>query len=212
MLAGTAFEQLVNAHRDAITGLGPLDNAGQGGAEKVEKGHTARAEEPNGIYPRKESSEGEISVKGLAQLTEDEEMEIGDVGWKPFMDYLNVSKGMPLLCLGVLAQSGFVGLQAAATYWLAYAIQIPKITSGILIGVYAGVSTASAVFVYFRSFFAAHLGLKASRAFFSGFTNSIFKAPMLFFDSTPVGRILTRVRLCPTFVSPPCIVLANPSS
>ncbi|KDO65314.1 hypothetical protein CISIN_1g000481mg [Citrus sinensis] len=193
LLAGTAFEQLVNAHRDAITGLGPLDNAGQGGAEKVEKGRTARPEEPNGIYPRKESSEGEISVKGLTQLTEDEEMEIGDVGWKPFMDYLNVSKGMSLLCLGVLAQSGFVGLQAAATYWLAYAIQIPKITSGILIGVYAGVSTASAVFVYFRSFFAAHLGLKASKAFFSGFTNSIFKAPMLFFDSTPVGRILTRL-------------------
>ncbi|KAH6758066.1 multidrug resistance-associated protein 6 [Perilla frutescens var. hirtella] len=35
-------------------------------------------------------------------------------------------------------------------------------------------------------------GLKASQSFFSGFTNSIFNAPMLFFDSTPVGRILTR--------------------
>lgn len=213
-MAGTAFEQLVNAHRDAITGLGPLDNAGQGEAEKVEKDRMARPQETNGTYLSKPSSEGEISMKGLTgtQLTEDEEMEIGDVGWKPIMDYLNVSKGMLLLCLGVLAQSGFVGLQAAATYWLAYAIQIPKVTSGILIGVYTGVSTASAVFVYFRSFFAAHLGLKASKAFFSGFTNSIFKAPMLFFDSTPVGRILTRVRLCPIFVSTPCIVLANPSS
>ncbi|KAI8017748.1 ABC transporter C family member 8 [Camellia lanceoleosa] len=36
------------------------------------------------------------------------------------------------------------------------------------------------------------LGLKASKAFFSDFTNSILNAPMLFFDSTPVGRILTR--------------------
>ncbi|KAI9161801.1 hypothetical protein LWI28_020779 [Acer negundo] len=36
------------------------------------------------------------------------------------------------------------------------------------------------------------MGLKASKAFFSGFMNSIFKAPMIFFDSTPVGRILTR--------------------
>ncbi|GMP74650.1 hypothetical protein CsSME_00032015 [Camellia sinensis var. sinensis] len=37
----------------------------------------------------------------------------------------------------------------------------------------------------------ALLGLKASKAFFSDFTNSIFNAPMLFFDSTPVGQILT---------------------
>ncbi|GAU27416.1 hypothetical protein TSUD_356520 [Trifolium subterraneum] len=38
----------------------------------------------------------------------------------------------------------------------------------------------------------ALLGLKASTAFFSSFTTAIFNAPMLFFDSTPVGRILTR--------------------
>ncbi|KAJ4717920.1 ABC transporter C family member 8-like [Melia azedarach] len=193
LLAGTAFEQLVNAHRELITGLN-LNNEGEAGTEKVENDHTVRPEKPTGNYLIKKNSEGEISAKGLPglQLTEEEETEIGDVGWKPFMDYLLVSKGMLLLCLGVFAQSGFVALQAAATYWLAYAIQFPEVSSGILIGVYTGVSTASAIFVYFRSFFAAHLGLKASKAFFSGFTNSIFKAPMVFFDSTPVGRILTR--------------------
>ncbi|GFP99454.1 leukotriene a-4 hydrolase homolog [Phtheirospermum japonicum] len=35
-------------------------------------------------------------------------------------------------------------------------------------------------------------GLKASEAFFSAFISSIFNSPMIFFDSTPVGRILTR--------------------
>lgn len=196
LLAGTAFEQLVNAHRELITGLN-LNNEGEAGTKKVENDHTVMPDKPNGNYLIKKNSEGEISAKGLPglQLTEEEETEIGDVGWKPFMDYLLVSKGMLLLCLGLFAQSGFVALQAAATYWLAYAIQFPEVSSGILIGVYTGVSTASAVFVYFRSFFAAHLGLKASKAFFSGFTNSIFKAPMVFFDSTPVGRILTRVRV-----------------
>ncbi|GFQ01426.1 ABC transporter c family member 8 [Phtheirospermum japonicum] len=34
-------------------------------------------------------------------------------------------------------------------------------------------------------------GLKASEAFFSAFISSVFNDPMIFFDSTPVGRILT---------------------
>uniref|UniRef100_A0A2N9IXM5 ABC-type xenobiotic transporter n=1 Tax=Fagus sylvatica TaxID=28930 RepID=A0A2N9IXM5_FAGSY len=191
LTAGTAFEQLVNAHRDSITVLGPSNDENQEESQKLDM---VQPEASEGSNLSKENSEGEIAVKGLpgVQLTEEEETEMGDVGWKPFWDYLIVSKGLLLLCLGIVAQSGFIALQAAATYWLALGIQIPKLTSGILIGVYTAISTLSAVFVSLRSFFAAHLGLKASRAFFSGFTNAVFKAPMLFFDSTPVGRILTR--------------------
>lgn len=191
LTAGTAFEQLVNAHKDAVTTLGPSNYQSQG---ESEKGDMVRPEEPHAAYLTANNSEGDISVKGVAgvQLTEEEGKEIGDVGWKPFWDYIFVSKGTLLLCLGIITQSGFVGLQAAATYWLALGIQIPKVTNGVLIGVYTAISTLSAVFVYLRSFFAAHMGLKASRAFYSGFTDAIFKAPMLFFDSTPVGRILIR--------------------
>lgn len=191
LTAGTAFEQLVNAHRDSITVLGPSNDENQEESQKLDM---VQPEASEGSNLSKENSEEEIAVKGLpgVQLTEEEETEMGDVGWKPFWDYLIVSKGLLLLCLGIVAQSGFIALQAAATYWLALGIQIPKLTSGILIGVYTAISTLSAVFVSLRSFFAAHLGLKASRAFFSGFTNAVFKAPMLFFDSTPVGRILTR--------------------
>jgi len=73
-------------------------------------------------------------------------------------------------------------------------LRLPKISNGILVGVYTGISKSSTVpFVYLRSLFASLLGLKASKAFFSGISNSLFKAPMLFFDSTPGGRIYTRV-------------------
>ncbi|XP_042513380.1 ABC transporter C family member 8 isoform X3 [Macadamia integrifolia] len=188
LMAGTAFEQLVNAHKDAITVLDP-EIDGHGGESEVN-----RLDQSMGAYPTKQNSEAEISVKPQAgiQLTEDEEKEIGDVGWKPYLDYLSVSKGSLLLGLSTFSQIAFIALQLAATYWLAVAIQIPHIGSGILIGTYAGISAISAVFAFLRSWFAAHLGLKASKAFFSGFTNSVFKAPMLFFDSTPIGRILAR--------------------
>ncbi|XP_031385823.1 ABC transporter C family member 8 [Punica granatum] len=184
--AGTTFEQLVNAHKEAITTLEPANNS-----EMKEK-----------LYhqppPKVTKNEGgdEISDKGLQgvgpQLTEEEETEIGDVGLKPFFDYFQVSRAAVLLLLATAAQFAFVVFQAAATYWLAVAIQFPDMKSNIIIGVYTGISTLSAVFVYLRSFIAAHMGLRASKAFFSGFNNAIFRAPMLFFDSTPVGRILTR--------------------
>ncbi|GMI77928.1 multidrug resistance-associated protein 6 [Hibiscus trionum] len=185
LMAGTPFEQLVNAHRNSKTAPGSWNGEGRGESQEIA---------PEMSNAAKQNSEEEILVKGPPgiQLTQDEETEIGDVGWKPFMDYVSISKGSVYLFLSILIQCIFVVLQAASTFWLAFSIQIPNMTNSMLIGVYSGLATLSTVFVFVRSHYAAHLGLKASKAFFSGFTNAIFKAPMLFFDSTPVGRILTR--------------------
>nr|KYP54292.1 ABC transporter C family member 8 [Cajanus cajan] len=186
LTAGTAFEQLLSAHREAITGIE------KSGANKREFENvvTVQPEDSHVFNLAKGGSDGDISTK--VQLTQEEEKEIGDVGWKPFCDYILFPKGSLFLCLSVLGQLAFVGLQAASTYWLALASEISEVTSSILIGVYSVISFLSIIFVYLRSYFAAHLGLKASKAFFCAFTDAIFNAPMLFFDSTPVGRILTR--------------------
>ncbi|CAL5374959.1 unnamed protein product [Camellia sinensis] len=192
LMIGTTFEQLVNAHKSSIPVLNHTINQNK---SEIQSQYMDRMEETRGSYPTKANSEGDISVKGLPgiQLTEEEEKEIGNVGWKPFLDYILVSKGSLMLSLVIITQIGFVALQAVSSYWLAFGIQIPKISSGILIGVYTIISTTSTFFVYLRSLSVALLGLKASKAFFSDFTNSIFNAPMLFFNSTPVERILTRV-------------------
>ncbi|CAL5195604.1 unnamed protein product [Lathyrus oleraceus] len=179
LIAGTTFKLLVSAHNDTITELNQVNGIKRGSENEV-------------LYNQ---SEGEISsIKGPigAQLTEEEEKVIGNVGWKPFWDYINYSKGKFMMCLIILGQSVFLALQTASIFWLAIAIEIPKVTNDVLIGVYALISLSSVVFVYVRSYITALLGLKASTTFFSSFTAAIFNAPMLFFDSTPVGRILTR--------------------
>ncbi|KAL8232426.1 hypothetical protein R6Q57_002204 [Mikania cordata] len=187
LMAGTSFEQLVNAHKEAVTGLNPSS------FENKTRNMHQSSEEINNNYPNKENSEGQL-MKGPpgVQLTEEEEKEIGNVGWKPFLDYVVISEGLWFLFSCVLSQTGFVALQAAASYWLALGIQIPKMTTIMLVCVYTLLSVVSTIFVFFRSFLAALLGLKASKLFFNKFTDSIFSAPMIFFDSTPVGRILTR--------------------
>lgn len=193
LTAGTAFEQLVSAHKDTITELNQDDNENKEGSENEVLAHS------QSFFLTKNQSEGEISSKGQlgVQLTQEEETGIGNVGWKPFLDYISFSRGTFMLCLVMLAQSAFIAFQTGSTFWLAKASEIPKVTSSTLIGVYTLISFASAGFVYLRSYLTALLGLKASTAFFSKFTRAIFNAPMLFFDSTPVGRILTRVRFQP---------------
>ncbi|KAE8720051.1 hypothetical protein F3Y22_tig00109921pilonHSYRG00021 [Hibiscus syriacus] len=157
LMAGTAFEQLVNAHRYSITASGSRNGEGRGESQRI------APKMSNVSYPTKQNLHG-------------------------------LCFDLKRICLSILMHVYSVDIcQAVSTYWLALAIQIPNMTNSMLIGVYTGIATLSAVFVYFRSHYAAHLGLKASKAFFSGLTNAIFKAAMLFFDSTPVGRILTRV-------------------
>jgi len=140
-------------------------------------------------------SQSEISRKiSPPQLTQEEVKEVGDVGWQPYRDYINASKSATVFCLSIVSQFAFVTFQAASRYWLAFAIEMPEISRSILIGVYAGLSTLGIVFVHLRCLFTVQLGLNASQAFFERLMNSIFRAPMPFFDSTPIGRILTRVR------------------
>ncbi|KAH7866679.1 hypothetical protein Vadar_023546 [Vaccinium darrowii] len=191
---GTAFEELVNAHRNAIT---VLDGKTSEISSELQTVKVDQLEETRRLYLTIESSEGVISVEGLPgvqlmQLTEEEEKEIGDVWWNPFFYYIHISKGLLFLSSCVVTQSAFVTLQAVSSYWLAFAVQIPSISSGILIGVYTAMSIIGAFFACLRSLLASLLGLKASKAFSSGFINSIFNAPMSFFDSTPIGRILAR--------------------
>ncbi|XP_011072489.1 ABC transporter C family member 8-like isoform X2 [Sesamum indicum] len=188
LVAGTTFEQLVSAHKSTIESFDASSGSNQ---NEHPAQHVDQLKQDNKYYG-KEEIDGEIRENKGIQLTKEEEKEVGDVGWKSFLDYIFISKGWAYFCSTTIAQLGFVAFQAAASFWLAFSIQNSKMSSIFVIGIYTLISLLSAVFVYLKALFAVLLGIKASTTFFSGFTNSIFNAPMLFFDSTPVGRILTR--------------------
>ncbi|KAG0500429.1 hypothetical protein HPP92_000501 [Vanilla planifolia] len=186
--SGTSFEQLVNAHQSSFTTLNSSvkENKTKPSSEEHLKDAMSKYTEQN--------SEGEITIKGKPemQLTEEEDTEMGNAGWKPYKEYIQVSKGSILLVQMVLFQSLFIILQSLSNYWLAVACQNHHIGNGILVGVYSAMSCLGCAFMFVRSLLTAHLGLRASKEFFSSFMDSVFKASMAFFDSTPIGRILTR--------------------
>nr|GEX96519.1 ABC transporter C family member 8 [Tanacetum cinerariifolium] len=97
---GTAFEQLVNAHKDVITGLEP---------PPPHENKTELDKTENKSYLSKENSEAEVPTKGLAgvQLTEEEEKATGNVGWKTFQDYVVISEGLWFFALTIITHIGF---------------------------------------------------------------------------------------------------------
>lgn len=84
----------------------------------------------------------------------------------------------------------------ASDYWLAYETSGENASSfqpSIFIEVYAIIAVISVVLISLRAILVAIVGLQTAQAFFRKILNSILHAPMSFFDTTPSGRILSRV-------------------
>ncbi|KAL3819674.1 hypothetical protein ACJIZ3_005579 [Penstemon smallii] len=69
----------------------------------------------------------------------------------------------------------------------------PSVTTLRLILVYLFIGLGSSVVLLLRTVLTVVLGMQESRALISGLLVSLFRAPMSFYDSTPLGRILSRV-------------------
>jgi ABC-type bacteriocin/lantibiotic exporter with double-glycine peptidase domain len=135
-----------------------------------------------------------------SQLTEQEERETGNTGLKAYLDYLQQANGFVLLFFSIAAYLVFVVGQAASNWWMASEVDNPAMSTSKLVIIYSSITLTTVSFVFLRSALLAMMGVAASRSFFVGMINSLFYAPMTFFDSTPTGRILSRV-LCIPFAS-----------
>lgn len=104
---------------------------------------------------------------------------------------------VPLL-IGV--QLLWQALQIGSDWWLAAytsessASGPDPVTPGGFLWLYSLLALGSALFVFLRTAVIAWAGVSTAQAFFRGMLRAVFRAPMAFFDSTPVGRILSRVR------------------
>lgn len=70
----------------------------------------------------------------------------------------------------------------------------------LLAGVYASLAFAYAFFIYIRTLGFFLLGLWTARILHEGILTSILRAPMSFFDTTPVGRILNRFSMDQSYI------------
>ncbi|KAH9625391.1 hypothetical protein KSS87_011462, partial [Heliosperma pusillum] len=174
------FSDLVNAHKKTA------------GTERPAEVGTFERE----TYPdekTKNFTKKQSEATNGDQLIKQEERNVGDTGFKSYLMYLKTDKSYLYLLCAVILQAIFVTGQIVQNYWMASNVDNPYISQPKLIVVYLSIGICSTLFVPFRSLAVYLLGIKSSKSLFSELMSSLFRAPMSFYDSTPLGRILSRV-------------------
>lgn len=217
--AGTDFNTLVSAHHEAIEAMDVAeyiaepdeDNEGnKSSSVGVIKEDDSRPCEISNL-PKQKADKGSTSDKKRKeekkakrmrkkQLIQDEERERGNVSLQVYWSYMTAAYKGALVPLIILSQASFQALQIGSNWWMAWANpqtdgEAARTSSLVLILVYMGLAFGSTIFVFIRALLVATFGLKAAQKLFSKMLRSIFRAPMSFFDSTPTGRILSRVSI-----------------
>ncbi|XP_059276296.1 ABC transporter C family member 10-like isoform X1 [Lycium ferocissimum] len=127
------------------------------------------------------------------QLIKQEERETGYTGLKPYKQYLGQSNGFLYLLLAIFSHLIYMVGQLGQNLLLAADLQSSKTSKFNLILLYSSIGFGMSLTLFLRSYAVIDLGLKSSKSIFTKLLTSIFRAPMSFYDSTPLGRILSRL-------------------
>ncbi|KAA3486882.1 ABC transporter C family member 3-like isoform X1 [Gossypium australe] len=197
--SGADFMELVGAHKKALSALNTVE-AGFVSEKCVSEGDGASGS-ASGEMLKEGNENGKVDDDGpKGQLVQEEEREKGRVGFSVYWKYITTAYGGALIPFILLAQILFQVFQIGSNYWMAWASPVsadvkPPVTNLTLIIVYLALAFASAFSVFARSMLLNTAGYKTATLLFKKMHLCIFRAPMLFFDSTPSGRILNRVSL-----------------
>ncbi|KDO25419.1 hypothetical protein SPRG_09361 [Saprolegnia parasitica CBS 223.65] len=134
------------------------------------------------------------------KLVIEEERNHGRVSKAVFLSYFNAVGGWPIFLGLLLVQSLWQGLQVGSDLWLSvWTSSADSLSPAAFqaqaeynISVYAGLALGSSFMVVARSLTVSWSGMRASRSLFDELTQSLMRAPMRFFDTNPLGRILNR--------------------
>lgn len=129
-----------------------------------------------------------------SKIIQEEERESGQVSWRVYKLYMTEAWGW----WGVVGMLGFAlvwqGSDMASNYWLSYQTSgsLP-FNPSLFLGVYVAIAAFSMILQVIKTLLETVLGLQTAQIFFKNMFDSILHAPMSFFDTTPSGRILSRV-------------------
>lgn len=149
------------------------------------------------VAAKKESSNS--GPDKLVRITEDEDRETGAVKKTIYFDYIKSlggddKKTRPWILTMLFAGALFVALAPLIQKaWLSYySTHQNKMTAIYAIGLYGVIGICVLVLSLLNNFFWLERGIKSGKNMHDKMLSSVLSAPVRFFDSTPVGRIIQR--------------------
>ncbi|CAI7614693.1 unnamed protein product [Penicillium viridicatum] len=135
----------------------------------------------------------EDSTKPSTVLMQAEDRAEGSVSLRVYHAYLKASGSilvMPIV-LGFLIFAQVANIMTGL--WLSWWIEEKfQLSNGGYIGIYVTLGLAQAFLNFIFSFALSYYGAEASKALFQQAFTRVLRAPMSFFDTTPLGRITNR--------------------
>jgi hypothetical protein len=202
---GGDFESLVLAHDESLGKVGSDKDREESsnGSPDVEESSSELGRSLSGPRENVQPDQRDSGLsttkepkKGPSTLVKEEQRGVGRVSWKYYGEYCTKAFGWKAAIMLLIMQTFWQGLLVCGDYWLAYETSEEnrsQFQKGRFFWVYASFATGSWLMVLTRTALGTTLGLKTAQAFYLEMLHSIFRAPMSFFDTTPTGRILSRV-------------------
>ncbi|KAG8877682.1 hypothetical protein FRB98_006588 [Tulasnella sp. 332] len=130
-----------------------------------------------------------------AGMMQEEERNTGAVAFVVYQNYLRSAGGLiwapVILALLTLTEAANVSTNLFLGYWTGQTIS--GFTQGQYMAVYAGIGTAQALFSFIAAAAISLAGLQAGLAMFAQAFWSVMHSPVSFFDTSPLGRIVSRL-------------------
>ncbi len=186
-----AFREIVNEIKAVNEKEDDSVNDKTGMGEKKSKSASSKEE----THPKKEAT------KANDKLIQAEDRNVGNIKLRSYYKYALACGGVVLFSIVLLIWLLTVVIGIGTSYWLAFwsdeqTEEFETGTTGrglaFYIGIYFALGFGYAIFVAIQNVSFLILALRASNTMHKSALNSVLRAPMSFFDTTPIGRILSR--------------------
>jgi len=168
------------------------ENQAPSPSSKAEKRRNASIEtmirRSSSISPKKDDKVSTVPL----MTSELQEREKGHVGLDVYRRWIKAGGGMVVAILILLGYAADQALSVTSKWWLTYWSQNTGGDKFEFLRVYALINLMSLIAIFMRVIAIVLIGLKASRILYEEVLDTVLRAPMSFFDTTPLGRIINR--------------------